>query len=356
MRGAAHRFVELDGAQRVEVARELLGELGLPRHHLGVARLEGGVSLGELRAERVEVGDRGLHRLRLRALRAEALARRCQPRAAAVVQRDRLELVEVEAPLVVEERTHERRRDRVERRVRARRLRRRQRLGHVDRGREERRRLGRLRRARQRPPVEDEHGPIGRLGGRQRVLGERVVVGEQRGVAEQQDLDLDGHRQRRLQRRLHQTDRIALRRRHADRSAGLGLLYEESRQRRRRARRRCRRRHRRRGGAGDESRPLANTNSPALQICIFQILILTQHCSGSHVPADATRQSWASWASSSPPTSSSLTAFGRARQTHRRAPVSDLSRRSPSRRCQIESRRGARPHGFLGTALTQSRR
>ena len=229
MRGAAHRFVELDGAQRVEVARELLGELGLPRHHLGVARLEGGVSLGELRAERVEVGDRGLHRLRLRALRAEALARRCQPRAAAVVQRDRLELVEVEAPLVVEERTHERRRDRVERRVRARRLRRRQRLGHVDRGREERRRLGRLRRARQRPPVEDEHGPIGRLGGRQRVLGERVVVGEQRGVAEQQDLDLDGHRQRRLQRRLHQTDRIALRRRHADRSAGLGLLYEESR-------------------------------------------------------------------------------------------------------------------------------
>ena len=29
MRGAAHRFVELDGAQRVEVARELLGELGL---------------------------------------------------------------------------------------------------------------------------------------------------------------------------------------------------------------------------------------------------------------------------------------------------------------------------------------
>ena len=42
MRGAAHRFVELDGAQRVEVARELLGELGLPRHHLGVARLEGG--------------------------------------------------------------------------------------------------------------------------------------------------------------------------------------------------------------------------------------------------------------------------------------------------------------------------
>ena len=54
MRGAAHRFVELDGAQRVEVARELLGELGLPRHHLGVARLEGGVSLGELRAERAK--------------------------------------------------------------------------------------------------------------------------------------------------------------------------------------------------------------------------------------------------------------------------------------------------------------
>ena len=32
----------------------------------------------------------------------------------------------------------------------------------------------------------------------------------------------------------------------------------------------------------------------AQQICIFQILILTQHCSGSHAAADATRQSWAS--------------------------------------------------------------
>ena len=93
-----------------------------------------------------------------------------------------------------------------------------------------------------------------------------------------------------------------------------------------------------------------------LQICIFQILILTHGCSGSHAAADATRQSWASWTSSSPPKSSSLTAFGRARETHRRAPAVDLTRKTPSRRCQIESRRGVQPHWVLGTLRARRRR
>ncbi len=220
----AHRVVDGDGAQALEVLLERRHHVGLLRDDLGVPGLELGVALGELRREAAQVGHRRALRRALHHQLLQARGRRGQPRVARAHDGLPLHDVQAEVALVVEERAHERRR-RV--RLGARLLRRRELRRHLELVRRHRRghRLGR--RARERRSREEEDGTVARVARRQAVLAQRTVLLQLQTV-EQQDLQRVRHASRRLERRLQAPDR-GVRARHWDmkREARLGLLHDD---------------------------------------------------------------------------------------------------------------------------------
>ena len=165
----AHRRLDPDGAQHLEVGVKGAHECRLARHHLRVPSLEGRVLFGQLLGKAAQVGDGGGERGRLHVLREEQLTCRLEPAAAALAQRRGLQEVQAEAPLVVEERTHEGRGDALELHA-PRQVVLGERLGHLHFGGRWAALLGRDGRARERPPVEEEYGT-----GRGVQIGEHVL-------------------------------------------------------------------------------------------------------------------------------------------------------------------------------------
>ena len=193
----AHRRLDPDGAQHLEVGVKGAHECRLARHHLRVPSLEGRVLLGQLLGKAAQVGDGGGERGRLHVLREEQLTCRLEPAAAALAQRRGLQEVQAEAALVVEERTHERRGDALELHA-PRQVVVGERLGHLQLGGRWAPLLGRGGRARERPPVEEEDrtGRGVQIG--EHVLRERLLVLQLVSIQEE---DLVGGRHSR--RRLH---------------------------------------------------------------------------------------------------------------------------------------------------------